>query len=113
MAWCRVRCVRCPAGVLRSTFRSLLREAPCALLAQQLRSGAAEPCAWWRAKQTFTASAATGSMVGWLLGLGDRHMDNLLLDRCVCVCVWLCVCVCVCVCACACAVGVWARHPRL
>lgn len=73
--------VSVPAGVLRSTFASLLREAPRTLLARQLLSGAAEPGGWWASQQTFTASAAAGSIVGWLLGLGDRHMDNLLLDR--------------------------------
>jgi hypothetical protein len=67
--------------VLRSTFASLAREAPKALLARQLLSGAAEPGAWWSSQQAFSASAAAGSIVGWLLGLGDRHMDNLLLDR--------------------------------
>lgn len=70
-----------PAGVLHSTFASLVREAPKALLARQLLSGAAEPGSWWSCQQAFTASAAAGSIVGWLLGLGDRHMDNLLLDR--------------------------------
>lgn len=69
------------AGVLRSTFASLAREAPKALLARQLLSGAAEPGGWWSCQQAFTASAAAGSVVGWLLGLGDRHLDNLLLDR--------------------------------
>ena len=69
------------SGVLRSTFASLVRESPRTLLARQLLSGAAEPGGWWSGQHTFTASAAAGSIVGWLLGLGDRHMDNLLLDR--------------------------------
>lgn len=67
--------------MLRSTFQSLVREAPRALLARQLQSGAADPAAWWAAQQSLTVSAATGSIIGWLLGLGDRHLDNLLLDR--------------------------------
>jgi len=85
--WCGVLCCARPcwavlSGVLRSTFASLVREVPRALLARQLLSGAAAPGAWWSGQQAFTASAAAGSIVGWLLGLGDRHMDNLLLDRC-------------------------------
>lgn len=78
---CAAPCCAASKGVLRSTFASLAREAPKALLARQLLSGAAEPGAWWSCQQAFSASAAAGSIVGWLLGLGDRHMDNLLLDR--------------------------------
>eukprot|EP00775_Hariotina_reticulata_P008457 gene8457-8641_t len=69
-----------PAGVLRSTFLSLCRDAPRALLAKQLLTAAADPGAWWSSCQVFTASAAVGSILGWVLGLGDRHLDNLLLD---------------------------------
>eukprot|EP00879_Flechtneria_rotunda_P006639 GHRR01006978.1.p1 GENE.GHRR01006978.1~~GHRR01006978.1.p1 ORF type:complete len:1878 (+),score=874.03 GHRR01006978.1:131-5635(+) len=69
-----------PSAVLRSTLLSLAREAPKNLLARQLLSNAASPAGWWSSLQTFTASAAAGSVVGWLLGLGDRHLDNLLLD---------------------------------
>jgi phosphatidylinositol kinase/protein kinase (PI-3 family) len=68
------------AGVLRSTFLSLQRESPKQLLARQLLSAAATPGAWWSSQQCFAASAAVGSILGWLLGLGDRHLDNLLLD---------------------------------
>jgi phosphatidylinositol kinase/protein kinase (PI-3 family) len=73
----------CPllAGVLRSTFLSLQRESPKQLLARQLLSAAATPDAWWSSQQCFAASAAVGSVLGWLLGLGDRHLDNLLLDN--------------------------------
>lgn len=70
----------CPADALRSAFLSLQREAPRHLLSHQLMSGAAHPGSWWTSQQAFTASAAVGSMLGWLLGLGDRHLDNLLLD---------------------------------
>ncbi|WIA38029.1 hypothetical protein OEZ86_001400 [Tetradesmus obliquus] len=69
-----------PAAVLRSTFTSLQREAPKQLLARQLLSAAATPGTWWASLHCFAASAAVGSMLGWLLGLGDRHLDNLLLD---------------------------------
>lgn len=67
-------------AVLRSTFLSLQRESPKLLLARQLLSSAATPAAWWDSQQCFASSAAVGSVLGWLLGLGDRHLDNLLLD---------------------------------
>jgi PI-3-kinase-related kinase SMG-1 len=73
-------CFTLPAGVLRSTFLTLQRESPKQLLSRQLLTAAATPGAWWSSQQCFAASAAVGSMLGWLLGLGDRHLDNLLLD---------------------------------
>jgi hypothetical protein len=36
---------------------------------------------WWTAKQAYTASMATASIVGWIVGLGDRHGMNILLDK--------------------------------
>ncbi|KAJ2120198.1 hypothetical protein IW147_005269 [Coemansia sp. RSA 720] len=39
------------------------------------------PCAWLAARTSFTRSAAVMSMVGHILGLGDRHCENILLDE--------------------------------
>eukprot|EP01117_Protostelium_nocturnum_P012841 TRINITY_DN4758_c0_g1_i1.p1 TRINITY_DN4758_c0_g1~~TRINITY_DN4758_c0_g1_i1.p1 ORF type:complete len:2361 (-),score=843.62 TRINITY_DN4758_c0_g1_i1:69-7151(-) len=36
---------------------------------------------WLERRTTFTRSLATMSMVGYILGLGDRHCSNLMLDR--------------------------------
>ena len=35
---------------------------------------------WWDKTQTFARSTAVMSMVGYVLGLGDRHTDNILVD---------------------------------
>lgn len=37
--------------------------------------------AWLDRRTTFTRSLAVMSMVGYVLGLGDRHPSNLMLDR--------------------------------
>ena len=37
---------------------------------------------WLDRRTTYTRSTAVLSMVGYLLGLGDRHPSNLMLDRC-------------------------------
>lgn len=37
---------------------------------------------WLQARQNFTASTASWSIVGSILGLGDRHGENLLLNTC-------------------------------
>ncbi|KAJ1866049.1 hypothetical protein LPJ78_002145 [Coemansia sp. RSA 989] len=39
------------------------------------------PRTWLQARQTFTRSAAVMSIVGYILGLGDRHCENILLDQ--------------------------------
>ena len=36
---------------------------------------------WFERRTNFTRSLAVMSMVGYILGLGDRHPSNLLLDR--------------------------------
>ena len=37
------------------------------------------PAAWCLAKQRYTNSLATSSILGYLVGLGDRHPHNVLL----------------------------------
>eukprot|EP01029_Cantina_marsupialis_P018207 TRINITY_DN4165_c0_g2_i2.p1 TRINITY_DN4165_c0_g2~~TRINITY_DN4165_c0_g2_i2.p1 ORF type:complete len:690 (-),score=186.07 TRINITY_DN4165_c0_g2_i2:220-2289(-) len=38
------------------------------------------PCEWFHRRQTYTASMATASMAGFVMGIGDRHCDNIMLD---------------------------------
>ena len=40
-------------------------------------SGAGE---WWQMTQTYARSTAVMSMIGYIIGLGDRHLDNVLVD---------------------------------
>ncbi|PKI83205.1 non-specific serine/threonine protein kinase [Malassezia vespertilionis] len=39
-----------------------------------------EPGAWFRARSAYARTAAVMSIVGFVLGLGDRHGDNILFD---------------------------------
>ncbi|PWN89821.1 hypothetical protein FA10DRAFT_266372 [Acaromyces ingoldii] len=39
------------------------------------------PMAWFGARLNYTRSVATSSIVGHVLGLGDRHVSNILLDQ--------------------------------
>ena len=70
-----------PRAALRATFASLARDAPRRLLADELWAGAGSAPAWWARRRRYCVSAAAGAIVGWLLGVGDRHPDNILLDR--------------------------------
>lgn len=40
-----------------------------------------DPRSWLEKRAAFTASTAVASMVGHVVGLGDRHCQNILLDR--------------------------------
>ncbi|CAI5717392.1 unnamed protein product [Peronospora farinosa] len=40
----------------------------------------ADPTAWFEARLAFSRSAAVWSMVGHIVGLGDRHGENILID---------------------------------
>ena len=39
-----------------------------------------QPSAWFERRLAYSRSLATGSMVGFVLGLGDRHASNILVD---------------------------------
>ena len=35
---------------------------------------------WWESTKTYTRSVAVMSVIGYIIGLGDRHLDNILVD---------------------------------
>jgi hypothetical protein len=69
-----------PHDVLLSVFNELLAETPKWLLSQALWFASATASDWWEKTQTYSQSLAVMSMIGYVLGLGDRHLDNILID---------------------------------
>nr|CCA21743.1 phosphatidylinositol kinase (PIKL4) putative [Albugo laibachii Nc14] len=47
---------------------------------QWFHNNFSDPTAWFEARSTFTRSTAVWSMVGHIIGLGDRHGENILVD---------------------------------
>ena len=40
-----------------------------------------QPGTWFEKRLTYTRATAVSSMAGYLIGLGDRHSQNILVDR--------------------------------
>lgn len=41
-----------------------------------------DPNRWYISRMNFVRSTAVMSMIGYIMGLGDRHCENILLDTC-------------------------------
>ena len=60
-------------------YRTLCREvSPC--MHSILMSRNPSPKKWYEGRLSYTHSAAVTSMTGYVVGLGDRHLGNVLLD---------------------------------
>lgn len=69
-----------PQDVKRNVLLELVKETPRQLLHKELWC-ASEGLSSFRAKlDRFSGSVAVISIVGYILGLGDRHLDNILVD---------------------------------
>uniref|UniRef100_A0A915ESJ8 Non-specific serine/threonine protein kinase n=1 Tax=Ditylenchus dipsaci TaxID=166011 RepID=A0A915ESJ8_9BILA len=56
------------------------RQTPRDILSKELWMRSGDSYTWWRVTQRFARSTAVMSMVGSIVGLGDRHLDNVLVN---------------------------------
>ncbi|KAK9165650.1 hypothetical protein Scep_000841 [Stephania cephalantha] len=71
-----------PHEVKRKVLQDLMKETPRQLLYQELWCSSEGFKAFNSKLNRYSGSVAAMSMVGHILGLGDRHLDNILLDFC-------------------------------
>ncbi|KAI3403258.2 MEC1 [Candida oxycetoniae] len=62
---------------LTEIFQSILQKNP-PILHQWFVDEFSDPSSWYIARNLFTRSSAVMSIVGYLIGLGDRHCENIL-----------------------------------
>lgn len=69
-----------PFDVLKKVFLELSHETPKNIISKDLWSKSTNSLDWWSKTKSFNRSVAVMSMIGYIIGLGDRHLDNILLD---------------------------------
>ncbi|GBC43817.2 serine/threonine-protein kinase SMG1 isoform X3 [Rhizophagus irregularis DAOM 181602=DAOM 197198] len=69
-----------PKSVLKSVFLELISETPSDLLEKEVWSSCSSPSEWWDKNISLSRSLAVMSIIGYIIGLGDRHLDNILID---------------------------------
>lgn len=69
-----------PKDVLKKVYIELQKETPGDLLEKELYYSSSSPTDWFKKSSSFARSLAVTSMIGYIIGLGDRHLDNILID---------------------------------
>ncbi|CAB4053936.1 SMG1 [Lepeophtheirus salmonis] len=69
-----------PDSVLRDVMESLISETPNDLIASEIYFASYSSKDWYHKINNLTKSIAIMSTIGYIIGLGDRHLDNLLID---------------------------------
>ncbi|XP_025837692.1 serine/threonine-protein kinase SMG1 [Agrilus planipennis] len=69
-----------PLSILKQVLVELMNETPSDLLAKELWCNAINAGVWWQVVRKYSYSIAVMSIIGYIIGLGDRHLDNVLVD---------------------------------
>ncbi|KAG0320022.1 Serine/threonine-protein kinase smg1 [Linnemannia gamsii] len=69
-----------PKSILLDLYHEMASETPADLLEREIWASSPTPAEWWQKSVRFARSTAVMSMIGYVIGLGDRHLDNILID---------------------------------
>ncbi|XP_034948666.1 serine/threonine-protein kinase SMG1 isoform X2 [Chelonus insularis] len=69
-----------PLTNLKQVLTELMAETPKDLLAKEIWCNSIHAGNWWQATKSYSYSVAVMSIIGYIIGLGDRHLDNVLVD---------------------------------
>ncbi|KAG0369694.1 Serine/threonine-protein kinase smg1 [Gamsiella multidivaricata] len=69
-----------PKSMLLDLYHEMANETPADLLEREIWTSSPTAEEWWRKSVRFARSTAVMSMIGYVIGLGDRHLDNILID---------------------------------
>ncbi|XP_058127309.1 serine/threonine-protein kinase Smg1-like [Anopheles ziemanni] len=67
-----------PLAALKQVLAELQQATPRDLLAKELWCHSATASSWRQVVRTYSLSLAVMSVIGYIIGLGDRHLDNVL-----------------------------------
>jgi tetratricopeptide (TPR) repeat protein len=69
-----------PIKAMLEIWNELKKETPSDIMSNELWTSSHSADNWWSKTSNFSRSLAVMSIVGYALGLGDRHLDNILID---------------------------------
>ncbi|XP_050514722.1 serine/threonine-protein kinase SMG1 [Diabrotica virgifera virgifera] len=69
-----------PLSTLKQVLTELMNETPSDLLSREFWCNSVSPDVWWQVIKRYSYSIAVMSIIGYIIGLGDRHLDNMLVD---------------------------------
>ncbi|VVC40721.1 Hypothetical protein CINCED_3A013789 [Cinara cedri] len=69
-----------PLSTLKDVLITLMNETPKNLLSNELWTQSVDSGSWWQSTSLYATSLAVMSVIGYIIGLGDRHLDNVLVN---------------------------------